>query len=445
MSTFAASPWKMGAAARARTVQRAPEDASIAPLVLTYALVSVLIFLAVRGAFSFAYVGTAAGAVDSDTGGPVKAVLVFLTFATVISVMVPIWKRVGRAVWDYPFPLLLPAWAILSTFWSIAPLRTLGAGVEALILTIFGYYLIVRFTPRQQLQLFVFVGLMTTLLSFLTVAVYPRAGVDHKNSTIGLEGIFPQKNICAVMTVQLLTAGLCYAFRGKNAQLKRLAFVLLLVTLILGTMARTGWIVLLLVTGFIALVKALHKLRPLERFTVTWFLPAIALGVGYAIYLNSAFLLALIGKDPSLSGRTGIWQVVFYSIVKRPLLGFGYAAFWIGANPEPRRLGLMIGFPDLSNAENGILQLWLEVGLIGVLILLAFLFRACKHAVDCYRSNTPNYVIWYMSTVFITLLALGDGSKFMLWLCIDWMMFVMADVGLRNEAKRLKALRAVKA
>jgi len=147
----------------------------------------------------------------------------------------------------------------------------------------------------------------------------------------------------------------------------------------------------------------------------------------------------LIGKGATLSGRTDIWQAVFLSIVKRPWTGFGYAAFWVAGAPEATRLAQLLGDKTLGNAENGVLQLWLEVGLVGVLIMFVLLIRSTRNAIACFRSNTPNYAIWYISIIFINLLALVDGDKFLLWTSLEWAMFIMADVGLANEARRLKA------
>ena len=441
MSTVAASPAGFGAAPKGRVDVR-PADTSIFPLVVSYALVCVLIFLAVRGTFSFEFGVQASGQATDDSGGTIQKVTAVMAFGTMLAVMLPVCRNLWNLIKQYPILFLLPIWATLSTLWSTAPIRTLPTGGMILILTLFGFYIPVRFTPRQQMQLFVFTGFMTTILSYVTIVLLPRAGVDHKNTTTGLEGIFPQKNICAVITIQLLAVGFCYAFRGKNAPLKKIAFFVLLVTLIIGTMARTGWILLLLVTAFILVLKGLHRLRPLERFAVTWFLPATCLAIGWMVYSNSAFLLKLIGKGATLSGRTGVWSVVFLAIVKRPWVGFGYGAFWLPTNPEAHRLGLIIGDPGLNNAENGVLQLWLELGLIGVLFLFYTLFRSCKHAVQCFRSNTPNYAIWYMSMIFITMLALVDGSKFIQWSSIDYLMYVMADIGLANEARRLRAAQA---
>lgn len=441
MSTLAASPAKFGGATKAKAIA----DASIFPLVLTYALMMVLVFLAARGSFSFLFAPVASGATDDESGGAVKNVMVVAAFGTMLAVMLPVCRKLWQTAQQNPVVFLLPFWAMLTIVWSLSPIRSIAAGLQIMILTLFGCYLMVRFTPKQQMQLFVFTGVVATLASFALVAILPRAGIDHKNSTIGLEGIYPQKNICATITVELLTVGLCYTFRGRNGPLKRIAFIVLLMALIIGTMARTGWILGILLVAFIALLKGLHRLRPLERFAVTWFLPAVLLFLGYLIYSNSTEILHLLGKGPTLSGRTGVWKVVFVSIAKRPWTGFGYGAFWIAQNPEKRLLGTLINDPTLSNAENGVLQLWLEMGLTGVLMLFYVLLRTCRNAIACFRGNTPNDAIWYLAILFYNMLSLFDGNKYLLWTSIEWVMFVMADIGLANEARRVRLLPAKQA
>jgi exopolysaccharide production protein ExoQ len=129
------------------------------------------------------------------------------------------------------------------------------------------------------------------------------------------------------------------------------------------------------------------------------------------------------------------------SIVKRPLLGFGYSAFWIGFKGEAVNLALATGYAGLGNAENGVLQLWLEIGLVGVAVLFLMLLRTCKNAATCFRADSPGYVIWYISLLFLTLLALVDGDKFMVPHAIEWTMYILADVGLAMEAQRLRVLQ----
>ena len=60
-------------------------------------------------------------------------------------------------------------------------------------------------------------------------------------------------------------------------------------------------------------------------------------GVILAVFLTPLIILAvvapdtlleMIGKDPTLTGRTEIWTYVIKDIGMKPFLGWGYYAFW---------------------------------------------------------------------------------------------------------------------
>ena len=73
-------------------------------------------------------------------------------------------------------------------------------------------------------------------------------------------------------------------------------------------------------------------------------------------------------------------------------------------------------------------------------VLSWVLVKGTVNAVRCFRSNTPNYALWYIVLIFYTLLTLVDGNKFMFPNAIEWPIFMMAYVGLENEARRIKSL-----
>jgi exopolysaccharide production protein ExoQ len=444
MSTLA-SPQPAFTAIRPKPLVSAP-GSSIFPLLLTYALLLPMIFLTARGAFSFEATGynSSAGGVanpDQGSGSAAHSLEIIVCYSIMLLAIFPVWKKYNRAVMENLPLLALPVWAMLSTLWSSDPIKSISFGTLALIITLFGIYLPVRFTPRQQMQLFLITGIVATVASLVLVVGMPKAGIDHKNASIGFQGIYPQKNICSVTTIALMMAAFFYKFTGLTAGIKRAAYLGLAFVLVVGTTARTGFILLGLVVLFTLVLKGLHRMGPIERVLLTVFLPLVGLVSAAMVYINRVPILKFLGKDATLSGRTGIWSVVFLSIVKRPLTGFGYAGFWTLKNPEAARLALAVGDPKLTNAENGVLQLCLELGLVGVVILLVLLARATRNGFVCYRSNTPNYAMWYMTIIFITLLALVDGSKFMHPTSIDWVMFVMADIGLAQEAKRVRSAR----
>jgi exopolysaccharide production protein ExoQ len=267
----------------------------------------------------------------------------------------------------------------------------------------------------------------------------PRAGIDHKNAMIGVEGIYPHKNICSLVTIALMMPAFFYRFKGKSALLKKALFLTITLALVLATTARTGWLVLIACLGFIYLAKALRHFKQLERLVVVLFVPAVVLLIVWLGFTFETEILQLMGKDATLSGRTTIWKAVFSSIFKSPWVGYGYDAFWIGFKGEAVHLAIATGDPGLGNAENGVLQLWLELGIVGLFILFALLARACRNAIRCFRSDTPGYVLWYMSMLFIALISIPAGDKFMYPHSIEWTMLILADAGLALQAKRIRA------
>jgi len=74
-------------------------------------------------------------------------------------------------------------------------------------------------------------------------------------------------------------------------------------------------------------------------------------------------LLRMLGRNPTLTGRTDIWKAVL-SFHTNPIIGTGYDSFWLGGRIE--KVWQIIGYKGISQAHNGYLQVYLELGLIGV-------------------------------------------------------------------------------
>ena len=115
----------------------------------------------------------------------------------------------------------------------------------------------------------------------------------------------------------------------------------------------------------------------------------------------------------TLTGRTEIWSAVIDSIAKRPLLGYGYDAFWLGLEGESYRIILAVSWA-LAQAQNGFLDVMLEMGVAGLAIVLLIFGFAFRDALVCLLRSRDDAqlraVEWYLAIVILTLIYNLDES-----------------------------------
>jgi len=92
-----------------------------------------------------------------------------------------------------------------------------------------------------------------------------------------------------------------------------------------------------------------------------------------------------LGRDSTLTGRTDIWRSAF-SLVKNPLFGTGFESFWVGP-----RLTEMEGLihQTVNQAHNGYIEIYLNLGWVGVGLLATILIAAYGRVIGGLRSMTP--------------------------------------------------------
>jgi O-antigen ligase len=79
-----------------------------------------------------------------------------------------------------------------------------------------------------------------------------------------------------------------------------------------------------------------------------------------------------LGRDSTFTGRTDIWAELVPYVKDRPLLGCGFGGFW---TPEMRVKHI------ISQAHNGYLEVLMEVGSAGLLLIAAFVLSSAGKAV----------------------------------------------------------------
>jgi len=102
----------------------------------------------------------------------------------------------------------------------------------------------------------------------------------------------------------------------------------------------------------------------------------------YALFLSSGMVESL-GRDPTLTGRTVIWDVVL-SVRGNALVGTGFESFWMG-----RRLHRVweLTMTGLQEAHNGYLELYLNLGWIGVILLAGLIINGYRNVIAAFRRD----------------------------------------------------------
>jgi O-antigen ligase len=93
-------------------------------------------------------------------------------------------------------------------------------------------------------------------------------------------------------------------------------------------------------------------------------------------------LTAALGKDPTLTNRTDIWREL-WALRGNSLVGTGFEGFWAG-----ERLLTILQTRHINEAHNGYLEIFLSLGLVGLVLWLSFIAAAYK---NCRRLIVTDY------------------------------------------------------
>jgi exopolysaccharide production protein ExoQ len=145
----------------------------------------------------------------------------------------------------------------------------------------------------------------------------------------------------------------------------------------------------------------------------------LILSLGFGMSGN---LAAAVGKDPTLTDRTKIWAFVL-SMHTNPLVGTGYESFWLG--PRLEWIWQQAGLGGLTEAHNGYLEVFLNLGIIGLLLLSAFLLASyrnvCKYLATS-ASLASLYLALWAIMLFYSVTEVGFRSG------LIWLVFLLGGV-----------------
>lgn len=365
-----------------------------------------------------------------DKADPISTLFGIFILIVTIFLLVIWYKRVLLVIVKEQLLWILIAIAGASLFWSAAPEATQTNVIILGRITLFGIYFAARYNRKQQLQLLAWtfgIAAVFSLVFSLALPPYGRMGAASLLTPEDMahagtwRGVFSHKNLLG----RAMVIGGCIFLLFANSKPKYpwvgWAGFLLSIILILGCTSKTALVSLL---ALLALIPLYRALRWNYSVALPFFITTVSVGGSLAIVLvsNAESILGAMGKDLSFTGRVPLWAAVLDKISEHPWLGYGYGGFWLGLDGESAQIWYLLGWA-VPHAHNGFIDIWVDLGLVGLSLFVASYFAAYIRAiVEIRRTKTGEGLfplIYLMFFLFANLTESTIRQNFF------WMMYVV--------------------
>jgi exopolysaccharide production protein ExoQ len=344
----------------------------------------------------------------------------------------------AKGVWA----LLLDGWALLpllaiallSISWSDVPGLTARRSLGLVPTTVAGLYLAIRYNFAEQIRLLMPVLKISIVLSFIFGVLHLGRAVDNLRGP--WYGIFTQRNSLGMIMALGILVFFLWSLIEPEERWSAYGWTLLSLVLLLFSRSMTGFLSICLVMLFFLFLRQVRFVPHNARRAIWVALLAASLGLYYTATHFTA-VVETFDRDVTLTGRTTIWGASLLLGIDRPWLGHGFNAFWLGDEGPSGEIRQIAGW-DVPGAHNGFLEIWLDLGLLGLALFLlgfvrhtwksvkyffeedrwegswAILFLIFLFSVNLAQSAllSPNYIFWILYVTISYRICLVTGKRF---------------------------------
>jgi exopolysaccharide production protein ExoQ len=334
-------------------------------------------------------------AVDEYMDGSPFDRAVFLTLLIVgLIVLLRRGRQVSKLLWANAPIVLFFLFCLASIFWSeytfIAFKRWSKAiGDVVMVLIVF-----TDRDPEAALKRLVSrVGYVLVPLSVLFIKYYPALGrtLNQWSWTYMYSGVSTTKNglgttclVCGL--VPLWRFFTVYRDKEETHRAGKMLAYVVVVAMVLWLFVTANSMTSLscfLMAGGLIMVTNFRAFR--GKPWVAHFLIVVMISVSlFALFFDTGGnLVGSLGRDATMTGRTGIWHAVL-SVSGSPLVGTGFESFWMG---DRLQKVWTLTAKGIQEAHNGYLEVYLNLGWMGIGLLALVIATGYRNAVAIYRRN----------------------------------------------------------
>lgn len=373
-------------------------------------------------------------------GSPIDAAIFGVLLIAACGVLISRSRRTRvflRANWQVSIYFF---YCLISVAWAIHPDVAFKRWVKAIGDLAMVLVIITDQQPLAALRKTISrLGFFLFPISMLIIKYYWHLG--HSYDVFGvssLTGVTTNKNMLG-LTVYTILLGIFWHFHSllknkgePNRRCRLVAQGLILASgMVLLVLSKSSTSIACTILGSgLVFASSLRSVRRRPARLQMLCLAVVVLG-GAAVLFSGSLVANTLGRDATFSGRTVIWTTLLPAS-SHPIIGAGFESFWISPDVltfqhNMANQGWKTMAATLNEAHNGYLEVYLNLGLIGVclivLVLVSGYSRACK-AFERDRELGSLMLAYIVSGAFYCITEAGFRT-----LNPNWIFMLLAIVG----------------
>jgi exopolysaccharide production protein ExoQ len=360
-------------------------------------------------------------------GSPVDAAVYAVLILASIVVLAGRGRMVGKVLRENPTIVLFVVYCAVSVVWSDFP----GVALKRWIKSLGDYAMILimltEFNSEAALrQVLARVSFVVIPTSILFIKYYPALGrtyATHWTGTQFFVGVCDTKNMLGMVCLVFGLSALCRileAWRGPRRERNKYLIVhgtiVVMAAWLLKLSDSKTSLACFFLTGCLLVAHAFLPVAR-KRLVLHIMVAGVVLTCFTVLFLGiGGGALKAMGRNPTLTGRTDIWAVLL-SVPINPVLGTGFESFWLGA-----RLIRVWSYQivnGLTEAHNGYLEIYLNLGWVGISLLAAMLWTGYRNILRLIRKDPQAGRLrlgFFLIAVIYNFTEAGFRSTDLIWL-----------------------------
>lgn len=265
-----------------------------------------------------------------------------------------------------------------------------------------GFLIVIKYLTIRYKRVFLsatkFFCRLMMYINFILLLVYPRGIYVENNGYLETRYLFlGMDNQAAILLLTFII--IIYAIEKSEPCLPKISFYIDVAVFSISIVLVWCGNSIVGIMGFLGAMlfqKITKKKITINDSVKVLFFLFVFINLFQGFRLFSVFIVTLLGKDMTLSGRVMIWENGIKEWLKYPIFGHGY-----------QTSEAFVSFSNISGyvrgAHNQILNILLHGGIVFLLCYVA-MFRTVHKSAAAYKDN-----------LFVNILTLGILSNFVMW------------------------------